>query len=156
MKRLAVCCTVLVGVAFSQAIAEEATKSAKSEVLRSSASQTVVAKLEIPSALKEKGLPPTLWLGMRENKEWYIGYRHAWGEAIVSTKQDLSDRYPVQKLRFRIDGPNGVVGDRTCDNAAECSVDNKYWGTVVGDFSANWHAWACDPNYGCWETTNDW
>src|SRR5579872_3300212 len=127
----------------------------KQQVIQSS--RLVVFKAKLSKSATKKGLPPRLWLGIRENKEWQCFHQHAWGDAMVSTRQDFGDRYPVQKLRMRIDGPHGVVGDLSCENCSQKSVDNQYFGTdVCGDFSAGWLAVAADPNYGSWQVQQNW
>lgn len=119
--------------------------------------QVVVCKLELPQDLHARalaeGVPPTLWLGISMNKEYPPLYRHAWGAAYVSTRQDGNDRYPVATLRLRIDMPGlggSIVDDQTRNNAAECPADCKFGGTIFGDFRSTWQAWATHPGFGTW------
>jgi len=106
-----------------------------------------------------EGLPPSLWLGMSLNKEWPPFYRHAWGEARVSTRQDMGDRYPVARLTFRVEMPalgSPVVDQQTCSAAATCPADAKYGGTIFGGFTARWTATAYHPCYGTWTNDYSW
>jgi hypothetical protein len=132
-------------------------------ITHASAKLVVVQKLDLPREMHEKaiteGIPTTLWLGMSLNKEYPPFYRHAWGTAWVSTRQDGGDRYPVDTLRLRIEMPaltGPVTDDQTRNNAAECSADCKFGGTIFGDFSSNWHAWATHKGFGTWDNQTNW
>lgn len=104
-------------------------------------------------------VPPRLYLGMSRNKEWPPFYRHAWGEARVSTRADMSDRYPVAKLMARVEMPalgSPVVDQRTCSWSGSCRVDAKFGGTIFGAFTARWSAEASHPCFGTWRYSNQW
>ena len=114
---------------------------------------------DVREALVANGLPPTLWLAMNRNKEYPPGYRHAWGNAWVSSTQDGGSPYPVASLRFRIEmpEPSGTnISDQTCNNCASRDGNCQYYGAVLGDFQSNWAAWASDPNYGSWSVSGSW
>lgn len=105
------------------------------------------------------GVPAKLYLSMSRNKEWPPFYRHAWGEARVSTRPDMGDRYPVTALSFRVEMPalgSPVVDQRTCNGAATCPADAKYGGTIFGEFSAHWTATAFHPCFGTWRNDSSW
>ena len=107
----------------------------------------------------ESGLPPTLFLGINRNADYPIGYRHAWGNAWVSTTKDGANPHAVASLRFRIEMPEPTqtnISDKTCANSASCDGDCKYVGAVGGDFQSNWTAWASDPNCGDWSVNFRW
>ena len=55
---------------------------------------------EVREALVANGLPPTLWLGVNRNKEYPPGYRHAWGNAWVSSTQDGEARTRLHHFAF--------------------------------------------------------
>lgn len=126
-------------------------------------SQFVVFEIALSDAVRAEaaaaGRPDRLWLGISQHKEYPPGYRHAWGNAWVSSTQDGGNPYPVASLRFRIDmpEPSGTnVSDKTCQNSASCDGDCKYYGAVLGDFSSSWNAWASDPYYGSWSVSDNW
>jgi len=129
-------------------------------IIHASGRLITVQKLELPrnrhAAARKAGVPTTLWLGIMEHKEYPPFYRHAWGTAYVSTRQDGG---PVDSLRLRIEMPalgSPVVDDQTRGNSAECSADCKFGGTIFGDFTSNWHAWATHTGFGTWENSNNW
>jgi hypothetical protein len=147
-------------------------KSGESTVVGSS--QQIVLPMEIMVRPLEEidGLPvevgaapATLWLRISQHKEFPIGYRHAWGTAHVSTREDGGDSFPVQSLRLQITmpvpagSPGGpLVSNEARGNAADCAADCKYNGVppAIGDFSSRWDAWATHPGYGTWTTGNHW
>jgi hypothetical protein len=147
--------TVLTGPLCLLRAQEHQEDEGKQQVIRSG--QTVALRAKLLKSEENKGLPPELWLGISENKEWQCPiHQHAWGTAMVSTRKDFGDRYPVKHLRLRIDGPQGIIGDLSCDDCSEKSVDNQYFSTnVCGNFTAHWLAVASDPHYGTWQTAND-
>lgn len=144
-------------------MSDKENKAQDAEVVSASSLQMKVFKLELEKDLHEKaeatGKPKTLWLGMKQHKEYPGIYRHAWGKAIVSTRRDMGDRYPVETLRFKIVMP-GMTGDITDDqtrkNASECPADCKFVGVVAGDFRSRWTAWATEPGHGTWSTNDHW
>jgi hypothetical protein len=99
-------------------------------------------------ASERTNLPPMLYLAIIAHKEWGV-YQHAWGEAVVSTRQDLGDRYAVDHLRFVLDGV-GKHDEKSQNNVASlsCDVANVF----LGWFAAGWYAEAYDRHYGRWHT----
>lgn len=119
-------------------------------------------KSDTPSdTLSALNLPPSLYLFVSRNKEYPPFYRHAWGSAFVSTNDQGSDRFPVERLAFTIRMPNPVGGfeqdHQERANAADVNADVKYSGAgTFGDFQSFWSASAYHPNYGSWGNTSDW
>ena len=115
---------------------------------------------EVRTRAAAEGKPERLWLGMTEHKEYPPGYRHAWGNAWVSSTEDGQNPYPVASLRFRVAMPepgNGMnTSDQTSSNASSCPGDCKYWGAAFGDFNSSWNAWASEPFYGNWSVSDNW
>ncbi|NJA06972.1 hypothetical protein HC024_14760 [Methylococcaceae bacterium WWC4] len=125
--------------------------------------QVIVCRLDLPEDLHPQalvqGVPTSLWLGISMHKEYPPLYRHAWGTAYVSTRQDGGDRYPVDTLRFRIEMPGlggAIVDEQTRNNSAECPADCKFAGTIFGDFQSTWMAWATHAGFGTWSHSDNW
>jgi hypothetical protein len=131
---------------------------AESKLVTASGHQKLAVKLTALEPLTE-GAPLTLWLSISENKEYPLLYRHAWGSAHVSTREDGADSFPIETLRLRIEMPGltgPIVDDQTRQNSADCPADCKFAGTIAGDFTSRWDAWATHPGYGTWSSGNNW
>lgn len=100
------------------------------------------------ASLKDAGKPTTLWLMMRQRREYPPGYRHAWGTSWVSTQRNGPANNPVQSLRMRIvmpkPGGGNVTDDKRSGNSAEVKADCKYGGIVAGNFRSDCLAEATD------------
>jgi len=114
---------------------------------------------EVRTAVKAKGFPSTLFLGITRHKEYPPGYRHAWGNAWISSTKDGAHSHSVELLRLRIEMPEALgtnVSDLTCNNCASIAGDCKFFGSVLGDFQSSWTAWASDSIYGQWSIRGRW
>ena len=98
--------------------------------------------------------PPTLYLAMEQRKKSQLLTREAWGAAYVSSKEDLSDRYPVDRISFQITMPSAgntrnEIDSQTNYNNSAVTARVSYTGTDgFGDFECLWVASASHAGYG--------
>jgi len=107
--------------------------------------QTVTTRPEEQIASWFDDTPVNIFLHINAHKEFYVGYRHAWGNAWVSSDREGTQAHPVISIRFRVEMPTPggqVVDDRTAARAASCDADCNFGGVVAGDFTAHFQAWA--------------